>query len=357
MRKIQGYVVKGQDVFIGLEDSKRTWKLCVRSANIIIHETSMPAEYENLRNYLRNGYPECRISVIYEAGFRGFSLHDKLDVDGYKCFVTPPHTVTEEKCRRQKNDRIDSRRLAKNLENNDFGICFVPSKQRREDRQIVRLYGQLQRDCTRVSNRIRRTLEFHDLDWQFKPGRWSRCDYKASRGQWEKMDLPESLRLSLRLLYDELEYLWALQKETLSAIRKLSKSPAYKESVDLVKSVPGIGVLTAVRLVLEWGDVSRFRRKEEFASFLGLIPSEYSSGEMEHKGHITKQGNRAIRSWLIESSWVAIRRDPVLLDKFMRVYRSSGSKKKAIVAVARKLALRIRAVLLKKELYMIGIAA
>ncbi len=357
MRRLQEYVVKGQEVFVGLEDSKRTWKLCARSEKMVVHETSMPAEYDVLRKYLMNKYPDCRIKVMYEAGFRGFSLHDKLEADGYDCIVTPPHTVTEEKCQRQKNDRIDSRRLAKNLENNDFGSCYIPDKQLREDRQIVRAYGQLQRDITRVSNRIRRTLEFHDLDYHFKSGRWNRCDYKESRKKLETISMSESLRFSLKVLYDELEHLWDLQKETLGMLRKLSKSLMYKENFDLAKSVPGVGALTAIRLVLEWGDLSRFKRKEEFASFLGLIPSEYSSGEMEHKGHITKQGNRAIRSWLIESSWVAIRYDPVLLDKFRRVYKNSGSKKKAIVAVARKLALRIRAVILNREPYTIGLAA
>lgn len=357
MRKIQEYVVKGQDVFIGLEDSKKTWKICVRSNKMVVHETSMPAQYDILRGYLRNKYPNCRIKVIYEAGFRGFCLYDKFEADGYACIVTPPHTVTEEKCQRQKNDRIDSRRLARNLENNDCGICFIPDKELREDRQISRLYSQLQRDITRVSNRIRRTLEFHDLDQYVKSGRWTRSDYRELKKQLDAISMSESLRFSLNMLYNELEYLWARQKETLGVLRQLSKSKRYKESVDLVKSAPGIGMLTAIRLVLEWGDLSRFTSKEKFASFLGLIPSEHSSGETEHKGHITKQGNRAVQSWLIESAWVAIRHDPVLLDKYLRVFKNSGSKKKAIVAVARKLALRIRAVLLTREPYRIGIAA
>jgi transposase len=357
MRNIQEYVVTGQEVFIGLEDSKKTWKLCVRSNKMVVHETSMPAQYDVLRSYLRNRYPDCRIKLIYEAGFRGFSLYDKLKADGYECIVTPPHTVTEEKCQRQKNDRIDSRRLAKNLENNDCGICFIPDKELREDRQISRLYGQFKRDITRVSNRIRRALEFHDLDQNFKSGRWSRSDYRKLKKQLDALPMSESLRFSLNMLYDELEFLWSRQKETLGALHKMSKTKRYKESVDLVKSAPGIGLLTAIRLVLEWGDLSRFTRKEEFASFLGLIPSEHSSGESENKGHITKQGNRAVRSWLIESAWVAIRHDPVLLDKYLRVLKSTGSKKKAIVAVARKLALRVRTVLLTHEQYKIGIAA
>jgi len=110
---------------------------------------------------------------------------------------------------------------------------------------------------------------------------------------------------------------------------------------------------------LEWGDVRRFKRKEEFASFLGLIPSDFSTGDNEHLGHITKQGNRQVRSWLIECAWVAIRHDPVLLEKFNRVAQDAQGKMKykkmAIVAVARKLAMRLRGILINNEPYQIGL--
>ncbi len=131
---------------------------------MVVQETSMPAQYEVLRNYFHNKFPECRIKVMYEAGFRGFELHDQLVADGWECVVTPPHTVTEEKCQRKKNDRADCRRLAKNLETNDYHSCFVPNKELREDRQVSRTCGQVQTDINRVCNRIRRTLEFHGLD-------------------------------------------------------------------------------------------------------------------------------------------------------------------------------------------------
>jgi len=65
MRKMQRHIVKGKRVFVGLEDSKRNWKLCVRCEGMIVDETSMPTEYENLRNYLRRDYPDCEIGVIY----------------------------------------------------------------------------------------------------------------------------------------------------------------------------------------------------------------------------------------------------------------------------------------------------
>jgi transposase len=354
MRKVQHHILKEKTVYVGLEDSKRTWKLCVRSDGVIVNEASMPAKYDVLCNYFRNKFPDCKIHVIYEAGFRGFGLHDQITSDGWDCVVTPPHTVTEEKCSRKKNDRIDCRRLAKNLENADYHKCFVPDKQLREDRQISRIYGQIQRDIVRICNRIRRTLEYHGLDDRFPSGRWRNRQYQELKNQLDQMDISHSLKFSLDTLFNQLDHLKQLRKNILREFAKLRKSERYKESVAILKSAPGIGPMTAIRLVLEWGDLSRFKRKEEFASFLGLTPSEYSSGEQERKGHITKQGNPWVRAWLVECSWVAIRHDPVLLEKYRNIFSHSGSKKKAIVAVARKLAVRLRTLLLSKQEYAIG---
>ena len=69
MRKMQEYIVKGNRIFIGLEDSKRMWKVCVRCEGMIVQETSMPAKYEVLEAYFVNRYPDCEIRVMYEAGF------------------------------------------------------------------------------------------------------------------------------------------------------------------------------------------------------------------------------------------------------------------------------------------------
>ena len=355
MKKQTRNILRNEKVFVGLEDSKKTWVLCVRSGGMVVHETSMPADYEVLRNYFHNKFPECQVKVMYEAGFRGFELHDQLTVDGWECVVTPPHTVTEEKCQRKKNDRTDCRRLAKNLENGDYHSCFVPDKEQREDRQISRTYGQVQADIKRVCNRIRRMLEFHGLDNGLTAGRWSPAMYARVKLHLGELEISDSLRFSFQVMLRELEHLRQLRKELLQQLRRLARSDRYKESVELLQSAPGIGMLTAIRLMLEWGDVSRFERKEEFASFLGLTPSDYSSGEQERQGHITKQGNRGVRAWLVECSWVAIRKDPVLLDKFRRVFKSCGSKKKAIVAVARKLAIRLRRILLSREPYALGV--
>lgn len=355
MRKVQDFVVTGKEVYVGLEDSKKTWKLCGRSGRRVIHETSMPARYEVLIAYLRNKFPQCKIHVMYEAGFSGFGLHDDLERDGIDCIVTPPHTVTAEKVQKQKNDRIDCRRLSKNLENDDYGSCFVPSKQLREDRQISRLYGQIHGNIVMVKNRIRRALEFHGLDKHFPAGKWNDSQYKSLYDQLAARGLSDALKFCFQLLLAELEQLRKHKANILKALRLLAKKEPYREQVRIIESVPGIGRLTAIRLALEWGDVRRFKRKEQFSSFLGLIPGEFSSGEQEHKGHITKQGSRSVRRWLIESAWICIRKDPVMLGKYNAVAHNTGSGKKAIVAVARKLALRIRSLLIMKQPYLVGV--
>ena len=146
MKKRAQDILRNEKVFVGLEDSKKTWQLCVRTGGVIVHETSMPAKFEVLRNYFDKRFSGCQIQVIYVAGFKGFELHDELEANGWDCIVTPPHTLTEEKCQRKKNDRTDCRRLAKNLENEDYHSCYVPDKELREDRQISRTYEQIQED-------------------------------------------------------------------------------------------------------------------------------------------------------------------------------------------------------------------
>lgn len=133
MRKMQEFIVQGKRIFIGLEDSKKTWRLCVRSEGMVVHTTSMPTLYEALRAYLLERYPDCTITVMYEAGFQGFWLHDLLAKDGIRCVVTPPNKVSGPKDERVKTDKRDAYRLAMNLESGDYVPCCVPDKERREE--------------------------------------------------------------------------------------------------------------------------------------------------------------------------------------------------------------------------------
>lgn len=350
MRKMQDYVVRGKDVFVGLEDSKRSWKLCVRSGGQIVDETSLPADYENLRNYLSGRFPECRVRVIYEAGFSGFWLHDRLVESGWECVVTPAHTVTQEKVKKVKTDKVDARRLARNLENGDYRRCVVPDREQREDRQVSRTITQLQREITANKNRIRRFLDFHGLNQGNLKKKFSKGDYQ----RLEQLPLSYPLQISLQALLSLVKFLEAQKASLLVELKKITAKERYGRSIAIKASFPGIAWLTATRLTLEWGDLSRFGSGQQLASYVGLTASEHSTGEEVHRGRITGQGSGTVRAWLIQCAWRALSQDPVLLRKFEAVRANSGSKKKAIVAVARKLTVRLYHLERLGETYAIG---
>ena len=351
MRKMQDFIVEGKRVFVGLEDSKRTWKLCVRSEGMVVHQTSMPTEYDNLRGYFRKRYPGCEIRVIYEAGFGGFWLHDRLEADGIDCIVTPAHTVTQEKVNKVKTDKIDARRLALNLENEDYASCHVPDRERREDRQISRTLNQIQRNIVRTKNQIRRLLDFHGLNGEMPAGAWKSWRYQMLKD----LDLGAPLRICLDAYLKLLDELEALRSGLLLELKALCKKERYQPAVRVKETCPGVGWLSAIRFTLEWGNLSRFGSGKQIGSFTGLTSGEYSTGDTIHRGRITGQGNAQVRAWLIQCAWRAIRHDPVMLAKFQRVWRNSGSKKKGIVAVARKLAVRMRALELADDQYCVGV--
>jgi transposase len=352
--KMQNFIVKGKKIFIGLEDSKLSWKIAVRCDKMLIHETSMPVDYKNLIGYIHNKFPECSIELIYEAGFHGFWLHDLLVKDGVYCVVVPPHTVTEEKTNCVKTDKIDARRLAKNLENSDYKKCHVPDAERREDRQISRTLEDIQIVIVETRNRIWKMLDFHGITAPIKGKNPTEKDILNLRN----LKIPSMIALSLKCYIDLLEHLWEQQKTLRNELKNMTKKEKYKETFTIVHSAPGIGWFTAIRLVLEWGEnFSRFAGKRQIASFVGLCCSEYSTGETVQRGHLTGLGHRRSRSWIVECAWVAIKKDPVLLDKYKRVMRNTGSSKKAIVAAARKLVGRILYCVKTKQEYVPGLVA
>jgi transposase len=321
---------------------------------MVVHETSMLAVYDNLRRYLQNRYPGCQTRLMYEAGFGGFWLHDRLMADGIECVVTPPHRVTQEKVNKVKTDRTDARRLAKNLESGDYTACHVPDQQWREDRQISRTLGQIQRMIKATKNRIQKMLDFHGLNEGLPVGRWTEGDYKRLK---ERRLSSPSLQVSLDVYLRLLDELRARQATLQAALKQLCQKPRYQPLVASKRTCPGVGWLSVIRFTLEWEELLRFSGGKHLGSFTGLTSSEYSTGQTVHRGRITGQGSRQVRAWLIQCAWRAIRRDPVLLAKFQTVWRNAGNKKKAIVAIARKLVVRMRAVELSEQPYEVGVIA
>ncbi len=108
---------------------------------------------------------------------------------------------------------------------------------------------------------------------------------------------------------------------------ELSRLDKYRGRVRLLRTAPGVGLLTGMEVLVELQDVGRFRKSEEIASYMGLTPSEYSSGEYTRQGRITRSGNWRVRTALIESSWILITQDPWMRLRYMRLDSMKGSKR------------------------------
>jgi transposase len=353
MRKMDRTIVQDQEVFVGIDVSKKSYAVAVRSGGALVYRCQVPAQYTHLRA-LWERLPDCEIHAVYEAGFSGFGLYDALVGDGIEARVTPPSKVARTGDR-VKTDRRDARTLAHQLASGMLRRCRVPTPEARVARAWSRYLNQLIGQQTRLKAQIKSCLDWHgitaELDTQ---RRWSRA-YRAQVQQLVGASGPLSV-----IVPDMLARLAETERrvtEIKLRLRVLARQAPYREPVELFQSAPGIGWLTAIRLVLEWQDLRDFPNGAAFASYLGLTPSEYSSGDQVRRGGITRQGNGRVRAWLIEAAWRAITQDPALGARFRRLApgRAKGMRKRAIVAVARTLALRLRACWMSGQPYVMGV--
>lgn len=209
-----------------------------------------------------------------------------------------------------------------------------------------------------IQLQIKADLAFYGIEIKMtKSGYWSKR-YIAQLKQIGKECTHEYYGTVFRMMIEEYEQLRVRIREVTKLIIQLSNTDKYRDRVALLRRIPGISVLSAMILLTEIGNIGRFPSEEKFVSYIGFTPSEYSSGEKVRKGSLMGMGNGTLRKMFIEIAWIAIRQlaDPALLEKFDRV-RKGKSKTKAIVAVARSMANRVRRVVMTGEPYVIGVVA
>lgn len=196
-------------------------------------------------------------------------------------------------------------------------------------------------------------LAFSGLDI---PGQYDNASWSHNFINWLKaLDCKQtSRRRALDYMIAQMEY---LRKELLSVsneLRKMMREKRYNKNYYLLRTIPGIGPLTAASILVEIGDVHRFETFYHLNSFVGLLPMEHSSGEIENKLRLTVRKHRQLRSDLIESAWTARRTDPAMALYFQEQIKRKDSKI-VIVKIARKLLNRIRFVLINQQPYEMGI--
>jgi transposase len=341
---------EGKTVFVGVDLHRFKWHVTVRTEDQELFSGTLPGHWEVLRRLL-DRYRGGSINVVYEAGYFGFWLHDRVVAYGADCIVTPPSLLPQEYGNRVKTDRRDSRKLAHLLAKGMLKRVWVPTLQERYHRQVIRRRRQLIGDRVRTQNRIKAELRFYGVEIIEPRGPWPRTYVERL---WCIRFGNRWMQESFKRLLEEYGFLTEQISKQTKLLRELSQTPCYRERVEILRSVPGIGLIAAMELLVELQDVGRFRRAEQLAAYVGLTPSQYSSAEKIRMGRITGAGKNGLRAILVEASWKLITKDGVMRDKYERIRARSGAKR-AIVAIARTLLLRSRRILLDGCPYGLGV--
>lgn len=345
-----------QNIYAGFDAHLKSWKVTVMAEDVVYKTFTQPPRPEILFNYLQEHFPGGTYHTAYEAGFCGYWIHDKLVSFGIKSMVVNPADIpTTDKERVQKEDKRDSRKIARSLSSGSLTPIYIPSLRTQRDRSLLRTRAMLVRDLARYKNRIKSFLYFYGISidssfinpqshWTNRFMRWL-----------ESIDMgEESGKEALNVLILECKNLRASILNITKQVRRLSQTEIYQKRIVLLRSIPGVGLLTAMIILTELETINRFKNIDKMCGYIGLVPSTKSSGEKEKTGDITPRGHNVLRTAIIESSWTAIRNDPSLMRSYLS-YKQRMDENKAIVKIAKKLLSRIRFVLTNNKPYICSI--
>lgn len=339
-------------LFIGMDVHKKSWT-CHFKTDLFDYKTiTMPADTICLQEYVQKQFPQHEVTCCYEAGCCGYWIARQLLQSNWKVLVVNPADVPRtNKQDWQKTDKIDCRNLCEQLQKNNVHGIYIPDEQQEQLRSLLRRRIHLAGQLRTIKNHIKSQLLYYGikLPEEYDNPNWSH-DMKTwlSNIQWKFSSGTETMKSRLK----QLDFLWYEELHISTELRAYCRKH-HKTDYYLLKSVPGIGGITAAALLAELGDLRRFNRLDELSALVGLIPGIYQSSENKVCLGLSKRSNRYIRSLLVEASWVAVRADMALQTYYRK--HSAKEPNKAIIKVAHKLLSRIRTVIISGVPYQTGL--
>lgn len=233
-----------------------------------------------------------RLAVAYEAGPTGYALHRQVRAMGIDCIVVAPSLIPVRPGERVKTDKRDAAKLARLLRSGDLVAVWVPDEAGEALRDLVRARDDAKADQLRARHRLSKFLLRRGVQPPAGVRAWSRA-HEAWLGrlafdQTADQVVFEDYRAVARAAAERVKRLEG------ALMRTASEGPQ-AEMVTALQAIRGIGFLSAVTIAAEAGDLRRFPTARQFMAYVGLVPSEWSSGPSRHRGRITKTGNRLIR--------------------------------------------------------------
>jgi transposase len=336
-----------REAHVGMDVHKRSVSIALWIKDGIARQWVMPYDCSIIvKMFLPYKDKICR--AVYESGPTGFPLARALRRAGINTEVIPSSKISRPAGRESKSDSIDARKLAERSAKNDLKFVNIPTETEEEDRQILRTREQFVRKSRTVKNQIKGFLLAHGIKEPHGLRQWTCFSLSSLRN----MALCPQLRFCLDMMLDELEH----QKEQIGRINEklaeLAKEERYSENYSILRTHPGVGPITSMTFLLEvYRGGGRFENERKLASYLGLAPMIEQTGETRRDCGILRTGRGSVRGVLVEAAWRWIANDKRAMAVYRRLVSRTGSGKKAIVGMARRLAINLWMMLEKGEVY------
>jgi transposase len=338
---------EGELVHVGVDVHKATYHVAVYSGSRGLLATWVqPARPEVLIERLRPIQKQVA-QVVYEAGPTGFGLARRLGAEGFSAEVIATSKLLTPVGPEAKCDRLDCRRLALLASKGLLHPVRIPTEQEEADRQVLRLREQMVCKARTVQAQIKAFLLQHGIAEPAGLGHWSNAAVEALR----RLELLPELRFCLDLLLDELAHARQQVRKATERLNEVADSERHRPTVAALRTVPGVGLITATVFRLELPEPQRFEHGGQVARMAGLAPQVRQSGETRREGGLLKSGNARLRTALVEAAWRWVACDESAARTYRRLVANTGSGKKAVVGMARRLGVLLWRLSVRGEVY------
>lgn len=336
------------EIYVGIDVHKDQYHVAIWHNGRIGCIYSMSSNNNKLLQDLRCIHNSLK-NVVYEAGPTGYGLLRLLRSAGLPAEVVATSKTPRMTDLSAKTDRLDCKQLAEYAAKGLLTFVAIPTEQQEADRQVVRLRDQLISKRKRIMQQIKGFLLQHSIVW---PGH---CWSKAVVGKLREMDLDGELRFTLDQYLDEYEFLSRKIAQTNSRLGRIFSSKRHSAAIEIFTSHPGVGNIVAWHFRAEMFDITRFKQPKQISKYIGLCPSISQSGKTCRQGPIVKTGRRQLRAILIQAAWAWYRKDTYARQIYNRLLHNTGNGKKAIVGLAKRIAIHLWRMCCDSCLYDAGV--
>lgn len=332
--------------YVGLDVHKATISIAVaengRSEPRFIGK--FPSDWAGLHKQIKKLAEGYSLKICYEAGPTGYGVYRRLIQEGYDCIVVAPSKIPAKPGDRVKNDRRDAIQLARCLRAGDLTAIQVPDPDTEALRDLERNREAAKRAEVAAKNQLGKFLLRYEIPYD--GSLWTQKHFVWLRG----LKFPkEAQQAAFMDCLETVEAAIARVNRLTAEIERLVPQSSHAPLVTAVKALRGIQTVSAVVIAAEIGDLRRFPTAERFMAYVGLCPSENSSGGRLRKGSITKTGNHRVRRILVESAWHYRTRRPVSQELRKRLDAVSPEVRQIALNAIRRLQSKFERLLIEKN--------